>query len=79
MRPVRVVAARPTRRLSFAGMPGVYQHCGENHLHRYTEEFAFRYTYRVTTGVNDDQRADKALSGIAGKRLTYRRIGRLAA
>jgi hypothetical protein len=28
------------------GMRGVYQHCGEHHLHRYLAEFDFRYSYR---------------------------------
>jgi transposase-like protein len=54
------------------GMKGVYQHCGENHLHRYLAEFDFRYNARVALGVNDAARADKALKGIVGKRLTYR-------
>ena len=25
-------------------MRGVYQHCGEQHLHRYMSEFDFRYS-----------------------------------
>jgi hypothetical protein len=33
---------------------------------------------RAKLGVNDSQRADKALKGISGKRLTYRRIGNSA-
>ena len=57
------------------GMKGVYQHCGEQHLHRYLAEFDFRYSERAKLGVNDVERADKALKGISGKRLTYRRIG----
>jgi hypothetical protein len=28
------------------GMKGVYQHCGEAHLHRYVAEFDFRYNNR---------------------------------
>ena len=36
-------------------------------------EFDFRYSNRVGLGVNDEARAEKALQGIAGKRLTYRR------
>lgn len=55
------------------GMRGVYQHCGEQHLHRYLAEFDFRYTNRSANGVEDDARADRALKGIAGKRVTYRR------
>ena len=55
-------------------MKGVYQHCGEKHLHRYLAEFDFRYSNRIALGTNDEMRAGKALLGIAGKRLTYRRI-----
>jgi transposase-like protein len=55
------------------GMKGIYQHCSEKHLHRYLSEFDFRYSNRIALGVNDDTRAEKALQGIAGKRLTYRR------
>lgn len=54
------------------GMKGVYQHCGEKHLHRYLSEFDFRYNNRIALGVDDQDRAAKALKGIAGKRLTYR-------
>jgi transposase-like protein len=54
------------------GMRGVYQHCGEKHLHRYLSEFDFRYNHREALGYDDAARADKALEGIRGKRLTYR-------
>ena len=54
------------------GMKGVYQHCGEKHLHRYLAEFDFRYSNRVALGVDDSARATRALKGVAGKRLTYR-------
>jgi transposase-like protein len=56
------------------GMKGVYQHCGEKHLHRYLAEFDFRYNNRVAHGVSDHMRAEIAAKGIIGKRLTYRRI-----
>ena len=55
------------------GMVGTYQHCGSQHLQRYLAEFDFRYSNRVKLGVDDAMRADKALQGIKGKRLTYRR------
>jgi transposase-like protein len=55
------------------GMRGVYQHCAKKHLHRYAAEFDFRYSNRVALGVDDTQRAVKALEGVVGKRLTYRR------
>jgi transposase-like protein len=61
------------------GMRGIYQHCGSQHLQRYLAEFDFRYTFRAGNGVDDAARADIALRGIAGKRLTYRRIGLAAA
>jgi transposase-like protein len=61
------------------GMKGVYQHCGEQHLHRYLAEFDFRYSNRAALEITDDQRADNALKGIAGKRLTYRRTDSLNA
>ena len=54
------------------GMKGVYQHCGEKHLHRYLAEFDFRYSNRVALGVDDGARATRALKGVVGKRLTYR-------
>lgn len=50
------------------GMKGIYQHCGERHLHRYLGEFDFRYNARDVT---DWERAVMALKGIEGKRLTY--------
>lgn len=55
------------------GMKGVYQHCGEKHLHRYLAEFDFRYSNRVALGCNDTERAERLAIGITGKRLTYRR------
>jgi transposase-like protein len=55
------------------GMIGVYQHCGEAHLSRYLTEFEFRYNRRASLGYTDAMRADDALKGIEGKRLTYRR------
>lgn len=53
------------------GMIGIYQHCGEQHLHRYLAEFDFRYSYRIKTGYDDAARAERALMGVKGKRLTY--------
>ena len=53
-------------------MKGIYQHCGEKHLHRNLAEFDFRYNQRIALGVSDTMRAERALAGIKGKRLTYR-------
>jgi len=54
------------------GMKGVYQHCGEKHLHRYLAEFDFRYSYRVKLGYDDATRTELAIKGAEGKRLTYK-------
>src|SRR6185369_230174 len=54
------------------GMHGVYQHCGEAHLHRYLAEFEFRYNRRSALGIQDTERAHDAIHGIEGKRLMYR-------
>lgn len=55
------------------GMHGIYQHCGEAHLHRYLAEFAFRHNHRIALGVDDIARTNAALRGAEGKRLMYRR------
>jgi transposase-like protein len=58
------------------GVIGTYHHWSVAHLHRYLAEFDFRYN---TKDITDRERADIALKGIAGKRLTYRRTATLAA
>ncbi len=50
----------------------MYQHCDEKHLHRYLAEFDFRYNNRSALGVEDTERAAKAMKGAEGKRLLYR-------
>jgi transposase-like protein len=54
------------------GMKGIYQHCGEKHLHRYLAEFDFRYNHRVALGIGDIDRTLAAIKGAEGKRLLYR-------
>jgi len=54
------------------GMKGVYQHCGEAHLHRYLAEFGFRYNHRSGLGIEDTERCAAAVRGAAGKRLMIR-------
>jgi transposase-like protein len=53
------------------GIIGTYHHVSPQHLKRYLGEFDFRYNERMALGVNDKARAEKAIKGIAGKRLTY--------
>ncbi|HLO19135.1 MAG TPA: IS1595 family transposase [Sphingomicrobium sp.] len=54
------------------GIYGCYFHVSEAHLHRYLAEFDFRYNNRIALGIDDLARADRALIGAKGKRLTYR-------
>jgi transposase-like protein len=53
------------------GINGVYHSVSEAHLHRYLKEFDFRYNNRSKLGVEDTERAGKAIKGVEGKRLTY--------
>lgn len=60
------------------GMKGVYQHCSEKHLHRYLAEFDYRHNTRTKLGFDDTERADKLITQVVGKRLTYRTADRPA-
>jgi hypothetical protein len=71
--PVHVNTAEGYFSIFKRGLVGTYQHMSEQHLARYLAEFDFRMSNRVALGVTDDMRADIALEGIVGKRLTYRR------
>jgi transposase-like protein len=48
------------------GMKGIYQHCGQQHLHRYVAEFDFRNNHRIRLGTDDKGRTAAALRGIVG-------------
>ena len=61
------------------GFKGIYQHCGEHHLHRYLAEYDFRYSNRALLGCDDNTRAIRAIKGAAGKRLTYQGTNQRAA
>jgi transposase-like protein len=52
------------------GLYGTYHHVSPKHLKRYVGEFDFRYNHREAS---DFERAEAALKGIEGRRLTYRR------
>ena len=53
------------------GVVGTYHSISEAHLSRYLAEFDFRYNNRSKLGVEDTERAAKAVLGAEGKRLTY--------
>jgi hypothetical protein len=56
------------------GLVGTFHSVSEQHLQRYANEFDFRWNTRSSQGFNDVDRANMALKGIIGKRLTYRRL-----
>src|SRR5262249_27849966 len=51
------------------GHYGVFHQISKKHLHRYCNEFGFRWDHRHVT---DGERMDAALKGAEGKRLMYR-------
>jgi hypothetical protein len=51
------------------GVNGTLHHVSKEHLHRYCDEFAFRYENRR---VSDGQRARMLVAKAEGKRLTYK-------
>lgn len=53
------------------GVIGVFQHVDAKHFDRYLAEFDFRQNTRAKLGISDNERADIALAGVKGKRLTY--------
>lgn len=50
------------------GHYGIFHKLSEKHLHRYCDEFSFRWNHRKTT---DGERMVTAIRGAEGKRLMY--------
>ena len=61
------------------GIVGVFHHVGKGHLHRYCDEFTFRYNTRTGLGYSDGKRAAELVLGAEGKRLTYKSRGTASA
>jgi transposase-like protein len=55
------------------GITGSFHHVSKGHLHRYCDEFEFRWNTRTMLGVNDSERAAMLVLGAEGKRLTYKK------
>lgn len=55
------------------GIVGSFHHVSRGHLHRYCDEFAFRYSTRSALGYTDGDRAAEMVLGAEGKRLTYKK------
>lgn len=53
---------------------GAHHAISEQHLHRYVSEAEFMWNNRIALGIDDTARANNALKGIGGKRLTYRPV-----
>ncbi|MFH1116905.1 MAG: IS1595 family transposase [Pseudomonadota bacterium] len=53
------------------GVHGIFHHVSKHHLHRYCDEFSFRWNNRK---VNDGERTVEAISGAQGKRLAYKTV-----
>jgi transposase-like protein len=51
------------------GVYGTFHHVSKQHLHRYCNEFDFRWNGRFVT---DTERRDEAVKGAEGKRLMYK-------
>lgn len=51
------------------GVFGAFHHVSKHHLHRYCDEFSFRWNSRK---MKDGDRMQLAIAGFEGKRLTYR-------
>ena len=55
------------------GITGTYHHVSQQHLKRYLTEFDFRYNERSALNVTDAERAVRAVKGVIGKRVTYKK------
>lgn len=53
------------------GIYGIYHQVSPKHLHRYCDEFAYRYNTRKK---KDSERFNHSLEKASGKRLTYKRL-----
>ncbi len=51
------------------GVHGTFYHISKKHLRRYCDEFSFRWNHRK---VEDEERTEHAIMGMAGKRLVYK-------
>lgn len=60
------------------GVTGSFHSISEHHLQRYVDEFVFRWNTRSALGIEDTERASRAIKGAVGRRLTYRQTDEVA-
>ena len=60
------------------GIYGTFHAVSEQHLQRYINEAQFKWNNRIANGIDDSTRANNAIKGASGKRLTYRQAGSAA-
>ncbi len=53
------------------GVHGTFHHVSKKHLHRYCDEFSFRWSNRKVT---DGERAEEAVKGSFEKRISYKKV-----
>jgi len=51
------------------GVHGIFHHVSKHHLHRYCDEFSFRWNHRK---IDDGERMIAVIKGSEGKRLSYK-------
>ena len=68
-RAVHVNTAESVHALLKRGIVGSFHHVSKKHLHRYLDEFDFRFNHRK---IKDGERTLEAIKGFEGKRLMYR-------
>jgi transposase-like protein len=51
------------------GVHGIFHHVSKHHLHRYCNEFSFRWNHRK---IDDGERIIAVIKGSEGKRLSYK-------
>ena len=69
MRVVIFHKAESVQALLKHGIIGTFHHVSKKHLHRYLNEFDFRFNNRK---IKDGERTIEAIRNVEGKRLTYR-------
>ncbi|MGB6064785.1 MAG: IS1595 family transposase [Desulfomonilaceae bacterium] len=58
------------------GVHGIFHHVSKHHLHRYCDEFSFRWNHRK---IDDGERTIAVIKGSEGKRLSYKPLVGLTA